>query len=1835
MAEISSMRSRPSALSQREMDDSSILAKLYHYPKKDIMTSKNGIKKDSYYRLLAESSSDIFLTQNLRGEIIYVNPAWTNIVGHSIEETQGKSIFNFISPEYNTVLEKRLEKKGDIDTYEIEILSKTGEKIPLEIRSTPIKVDTGEPEEILFVARDLREKKIAEKTLIRSKASYQDLFNSIDDAIYIQDREGRFLDVNEGAVKLYGIPKEEIIGKTPLFLSAPGKNDFEDIAKKIEKAFDGESQEFEFWGKKSNGEIFPKEVYVYKGSYFGKDVVITLARDSTKHKNIEAALQRQLKELNILQATAYASTQALDPKDIVRQITNIIGNTLYPDNFGILLLDKDTQTLHPHASYQGIPIDKKSKPSPLSRGVTEKVILTGKALRVGDVRKFADYIGDTPSIRSELCVPLKIGEKVLGVINAESSKKDFFTADDERLLITIAGQTAMALEKNRLLETEKKRRRIAEKLQESAAILTTTLNQDEAINLILKELSQVVSFDSASVQLLKKGYLEIMGGRGMLVLEKEKNRRFPYPADNPNTVVMQTGLPLILKNAPKAYPAFLEMPSIQSWLGVPLIVQDNTIGILTLDSGRLDYFTEEDSELVKAFANHAATAIQNAILFNAEKSRRKESDILGETALAVTASLNLAEAVEHILKQLSRVLPYDSASVQILEDNDLVIFGGRGWQNPADVEKMRFSLDGSNPNTRVIREKKIFILDDAQAEHAPFRSPPHDHIRSWMGVPLIIRDKVVGMLAIDSKEKSCFTEESTKVAQSFAYQAAIAIENARLFDAEQKRRQEAETLRQSAHTISSSLNLEEVLSTILASIKRVIPYDSATIMLLEEDKVRITGGYGLPNIEHQVGKVFPAQNFLLEKLIANAHPLILVDAQKKRYFKKWAETDYVRGWMGVPLVVRSKVIGCITLDSREVGAYTEKDAELAQTFAHQAASAIENAHLYEKALKTAERHAILHRLSQDILRDIDSAEKTYQAIHRSAEKLMPCDVFTILLRGDAPRDDDNAVFLIDQGKRYGAIKIPRESSLVFLSEKAKGSFIDKDLSIENPQIEKTHFGSRKRARSQLVSPMYIGNRLIGVLSVQNYTPDTYSEEEKILLEMLASHAASAIENARLFYETVQRGKEFAEIYRITQDLVAPQDVSTLLKNTLERAALLLGVSCANVYLYDTKTKILNPAISYELPKKHTQKAQSISIPKGEGLAGHVAKTLEAFRVNNYHAWEGRSPQFQDVNITSALGVPMLYAGNLIGVMDFYEIHPNTHHFTEADERVMSLLSTQVAGAIHSAKQFEQIKNRLAELEAINQTSTALRSAENTEDILSILLKEVRNSLGIKVASIWLNDSKTKGIYQAVACGWVKEIRTKRHKNDVGIIGHIFQSGEAYATPNLKDDTHLKVTKDEKIPAGWRGAWVPIRSTDSIIGVIAIVAETPREFSEEDLRLLTTLAEMGGNAIQRARLHKYTEKQVKRLTALRNIDAAISANFDLRTTLQLLVDHTVSQLNVDAANILLTMPFSETLEYFVGRGYITKPFSAPISQIEEPILNKAIQERRLQHTTSLLENKKTRRSSWFLAEDFRTYYCAPLIAKGNILGILEVFQHEVISPTLEWEDFLQTLAGQAAIAIDNDHLLRNLAHSNKELSRAYDITLEGWGKALELRDEDTQNHTENVTELTLQLAREIGISEDNLVHVHRGALLHDIGKMGIPDNILRKPGPLTKDEWKIMKQHPQLAYNMISPIPYLLPALDIPYCHHERWDGGGYPRGLKGENIPLAARIFTIVDVWDALLSDRPYRVAWEKKTVMDYIRNESGSRFDPKIVEVFIKMISNESPPDVNVQTNRHNHEIH
>jgi putative nucleotidyltransferase with HDIG domain len=364
------------------------------------------------------------------------------------------------------------------------------------------------------------------------------------------------------------------------------------------------------------------------------------------------------------------------------------------------------------------------------------------------------------------------------------------------------------------------------------------------------------------------------------------------------------------------------------------------------------------------------------------------------------------------------------------------------------------------------------------------------------------------------------------------------------------------------------------------------------------------------------------------------------------------------------------------------------------------------------------------------------------------------------------------------------------------------------------------------------------------------------------------------------------------------------------------------------------------------------------------------------------------------------------------------------------------------------------------------------------------------------------------------------------------------------------------------------------------------------------------------------LHEQTVKQLERLAALRSIDLAISSVFDLQVTLNIVINEVIRQLRVDAACVLLIQPGNNRLEYVMGLGFRTRNIETTSLRIGEGNAGRAVLDRRMVEVPDLTApGANFTRAHLLQDEAFVSYYAVPLLTKGEVKGVLEIFHRARLNADREWRNFLEALGGQTAIAVENAMLFQDLQRSNFELAIAYDATIEGWSRALDLRDRETEGHTQRVTDMTLRLARKMGLSEERLTLIKRGALLHDIGKMGIPDTILHKPEGLSEAEQAIMRTHPQLAYDMLEPIAYLRDALNIPYCHHEKWDGTGYPRGLAGTQIPLEARLFAVVDVWDALTTDRPYRKSWSRQKALDYVREQAGKYFDPQLVELFLQEI--------------------
>ncbi|MBX3046909.1 MAG: GAF domain-containing protein [Anaerolineales bacterium] len=522
----------------------------------------------------------------------------------------------------------------------------------------------------------------------------------------------------------------------------------------------------------------------------------------------------------------------------------------------------------------------------------------------------------------------------------------------------------------------------------------------------------------------------------------------------------------------------------------------------------------------------------------------------------------------------------------------------------------------------------------------------------------------------------------------------------------------------------------------------------------------------------------------------------------------------------------------------------------------------------------------------------------------------------------------------------------------------------------------------------------------------------------------------------------------------------------------------------------------------------------------------------------------------------------------------------------------------------------QRKQREREIEAVAAVSSSLRQARSVDEILPVILNQAMASISAKAATLTLVEPETgdhqivmgKSSDRQLPIGQVIPAGT-------GLTSRVVETATPYLNNNFRNEPDPITVKFSDIPSTTALVIVPITAEDHVIGTLGLGRDEAIE--QSDIRVLSAICDIGGAAVHRASLYEQTERRLQHLRSLREIDNTIATSLDLRLTLDVILSQGIGELRVDAAAILL-MDEEHMLNFAAGLGFRTDRIEQARIKFGDGLAGQAAKERTIVEAADLsAAGERLNWSALAEAEGFMGYYAAPLIAKGRVIGVLETFHRSVEPRDAEWKDFLLTLAGQAAIAIDNAALFKDLQTSNESLREAYERTIEGWAHALALRDMETIEHSRRVTEMTVKLAQALGVSDEQLEHVRRGALLHDIGKMGVPDHILGKAGPLDDEEWEIMRRHPVYARDMLTAIDFLYPALPIPLYHHEKWDGTGYPEGLQGRHIPLEARIFAIIDVWDALTSNRPYRDAWPEDKVAQHLREQAGKHFDPAIVDAF------------------------
>lgn len=749
-------------------------------------------------------------------------------------------------------------------------------------------------------------------------------------------------------------------------------------------------------------------------------------------------------------------------------------------------------------------------------------------------------------------------------------------------------------------------------------------------------------------------------------------------------------------------------------------------------------------------------------------------------------------------------------------------------------------------------------------------------------------------------------------------------------------------------------------------------------------------------------------------------------------------------------------------------------------------------------------------------------------------------------------------------------------------------------------------------KSELTVPIQVKDEVIGTLDVQSTERNAFDESDLFTLQALASQAGIAIENARLYEEARRRIDELTGLHELSQAFSSMTDVRETYGELTKRMAQLIGCQACTIATYDPQTREMQAQPpGYGVPDALVQSfrykvdgtarnAWNFRL-QGPLLANEIVEIPDFF-----------SQWVEGFGLFNLLIVPMTLEGRITGLV--YAAN-KPQGFAEGDSKLLTIFAGRAAVIIENARLYEESRHRLGELSTIQEVSVAATSTMDFDQALERAVDAMQEVLDFQVFGFLLLDEQTGRLYLHPSYRRIDpqvaeklDLRLGR-----GITGWVAETGQPLLVPDVSQDPrYLGAVSEIRSEM-----CVPLKIGERVIGVIDVESDQVNAFSEDDLRLLSTLAGQLATTIENAHLFAETKRNANDLALLLGTSTAISSTLDLDQILETVARQITTSLVATFCRITLLDGTGENLviratspirrqEAKNGFGrrcpLATVPWHQQVIETAEPvILRQDVPERALSD-----EERKVA-----LTEGVKSAALIPLIVGGRVLGVISMGEERSWerSPfTQEKVELCQSIAAQAAVAIENARLY-------EELQQSFLQTIATLAAAVEAKDPYTGGHSQRTTELAAAIAQKLGLSEQEIELIHYASLLHDVGKIGISEQILSKPGPLNEEEWEIIRRHPALGANIVERAAALQKLVPIILHHHEHYDGQGYPDGLKGEGIPLKARILAVADAFEAMTSDRAYRPAMTVEQALATLREGADKQWDGKIVAVLHKII--------------------
>jgi two-component system cell cycle sensor histidine kinase/response regulator CckA len=1436
-------------------------ARLHEQAQQEIAERKRLEQKIEERRVYLESvlncAPDAIVTTDAQHIVQEWNPGAEKLYGYCADEARGQNLDDLIAfPDARMFKEATgftaqvLEGKP-LPLTETVRYRKDGTPVDVTVAGAPILVE-GELSGVVAVYTDITEDKQIEEALRESEELYRTLIRTSPDAVTMCDLDGKVTFASPQTLTLHGFVQEkEIIGRNVLELIAPQDHEraLVNVRQTLEK---GLLRNVDYMLQRQDGTCFFGELNsaLIAGADGKPKAFIACTRDITERKQAEEEL-KGLKNFNESIVQNMAEGIVVQDKDgrltfLNPAAAHLLGYEVEE------LLEEDWTLLVPRDQWPIVEAaDRQRRKGEASRYDVELVRRDGSRIPVlvSGIPRFGDG-----EFEGTLAVFTDISERVHA----------------EQVLARRAQEMAA--------------------LYETALEINTQPDIPTLLKAIVQRAAELMGAPMGSLYLLRQESreLELVVGYN---LPKEYAGTTLHLGEGLSGRVAQTGHPLVVAD----YRAWEGRASVHNGqpfrrvLGVPLKLKGNVIGVINItDVEQAGSYTQEEIRLVSLFADQAAIAIENARLLEAEARRRREAETLQAATRALTATLNLQQVFESILRELRQVVPYDSASVQQLGESRLEIIGGHGFPNLDELLGVGFDLTASdNPNRIVVQSQEPLILEDAPVLYREFRREPHAPagIRSWMGVPLLFGERLIGMIALDKKEPGFYTEEHAQLAQAFAAQAAIAIENARLFSETEQRLYELRLLFNASTALSTSLDPDAVMRAVIECTISALNAQGCTISRWDQEQdILVTLLDYSPRSDgwkpEAPGTVYHLADFpATRQVLLERKPVAfrLSDPHTDPHERAWMESEGLLVLLMVPMIVRDKVIGLLeVMEDQRDRQFTSTEIALCQTLASQSAAALENARLFQAERKQRQLAEALRQATVAISSTLD-IEQVLDQILEQVNRVMPSDAANVMLiEGDEVRIVRSRGYDRFDSQNYVESVVLHVEEVPCLRHMfdTRQALVVADTTADAAW---TYLPEESWLRSLAAAPICARDRVIGFLNLDSATVNFFSQGHADRLRIFADQASLALEHARLYKIEQRRAREAASLSAVAQALNATTDLNSVLHVVARELPHMVSYDRLSLALLtEDEDHFVTFSFSGEadgpspsgttLPLEAT--AAAADVQRGRP---HIAPDLAS--EIDFPAERA----LYDAGWRSQISIPLILSQSVIGSLTLAS--RKIEGFSPDQVPILTQVADAVAATVQTVRLYEEIVRRNRELTLLNRIIAASAASQEISSILETVCRELALAFDVpQSAAVLFDREKTQAVVVAeyLAEGRPSSLGKIIPAVDNSSSQYLLQHRKPLVIDNAQTDPAMEPVRALMRQRGTVSLLVvPLIIGEEVVGTLGLDAIEYRPFSEEEVDLARRVAEQVSSSLARARL---VEDQKRLSTAVEQAaDAVVIAD----------------------------------------------------------------------------------------------------------------------------------------------------------------------------------------------------------------------------------------------------------------------------------------------------------------------------------------------------------------------